>query len=68
MLPVDTKPVTRGNDIVLTSKLCNQNSSVPYSTENRSNRVPKRVQHVVLNNVAIMLRWNVASASPRLNG
>ena len=33
---MDTKPVTRGNDVVLkSSKPCHQTSSVPYSTENR---------------------------------
>ena len=39
MLPMDTKPVTRGNNVVLRSKPCHQTSSVPYSTENRSNFV-----------------------------
>ena len=37
MLPMDTKPVTRGNDEVLTSKPRHQTSPVPYSTGNRSN-------------------------------
>ena len=36
MFPMDTKPVTRGNDVVLTSKPCHQTSPVPYSNENRS--------------------------------
>ena len=33
---MDTKPVTRGNDVLM-SKPCHQTSPVPYSTENRSN-------------------------------
>ena len=36
MLPMDTKLVTCGNDVVLMSKLCHQTSPVPYSTENLS--------------------------------
>ena len=35
MLPMDTKPVTSGNVVVLTSKLRHQTSPVPCSTENR---------------------------------
>ena len=34
MLPIETKPVTRGNDVK--PKPCHQTSPVPYSTENRS--------------------------------
>ena len=36
MLPMDIKPVTRGNDVVLTLKPCHQTSPVPYLNENRS--------------------------------
>ena len=36
-LPMDTEPVTRGNNVVLMSKLCHQTSPMPYSTENHSN-------------------------------
>ena len=36
MLPMDTKPVTRGSDVVLTTKPCHQTFPVPYSTGNRS--------------------------------
>lgn len=36
MLPMDTKLVARGNDVVLTAKPCHQTSPVPYSNESRS--------------------------------
>ena len=42
MLPMDAKPVTCGNDVVLTSKPCHQTSPVPYSNENRRNSVAWR--------------------------
>ena len=39
MLPMDTKPVTGGNDVVLTSKSSHQTSPVAYLTENRSTSI-----------------------------
>ena len=40
---MDTKPVTHGNDIVLTSKPCHQTPPMPYSTEkNRRNLSAKK--------------------------
>ena len=50
MLPMDTKLVTLGNDVVLTSKPCHQTSAVPYSTENRSKVV---LMHFMY------LQWNL---------
>ena len=35
-LPLETKSVAHGNNIVLTCKLCHQTSIAPYSTDNRS--------------------------------
>ena len=36
-LPLETEPVAHGNNVVLTSKLCPQNSLMPYSTDNYGN-------------------------------
>ena len=51
MLPIDTKPVTCGNDIVLMPKPCHQTSPVPYSTENRSISNPNLNQYNFINNL-----------------